>query len=191
MNIKQKIYLVSGLILVIIILLFWGIIRPLVLEIKTASASLKERNEKLIILEKTDQEYLKQLELDYNDIEEDIALIKSGFLNTDQIVDFFVDLENIASSTFNNLEIEVEEFPFFNLNLLGDFSSLMKFLGWLENSKYFVDVYLIQIRQFTEKELSLEKERPSSVGEIKSVLKIKAYTKSKDSYEEQKILKTD
>lgn len=189
MNINQKIYLVSGLILIIVILLLWGIVKPLILEIQTTSASVKERNEKLLVLERTDQEYLKQLELEYKDIKQDIDLIKAGFLNVDQVVNFFVSLENIASSTFNELEIEAEEFPFFTIYLLGDFPGLMKFLGWLENSKYFVDVDLLQIKQFAEKGLSLEEEAVST-GIIKTSLRIKVYPKDK-IYEKQKVLKTD
>lgn len=190
MNINQKIYLVSGLALIIVILLLWGIVRPLVLEIRTTSASVKGRNEQLLVLGKTDQEYLRQLELDYNDIKEDIILIKSGFLDIDQVVNFFVSLENIASSTFNELEIEAEEFPFFTIHLFGNFPDFMKFLGWLENSKYFVDVDLIQIKQFAEKGLSLEEEAIST-GNIKTTLRIKVYPKGKASYEKEKILKTD
>lgn len=174
MNINQKIYLVSGLILVLIVLLFGGIVKPLILEIKTTSALVKERNEKLVVLEKTDKSYLKQLELDYNEIKDNISLIKTGLLTTDQIVDFFIDLEDMASLTLNQIEIEANEFPFFTLYLLGDFPGLMKFLGWLENSKYFIDLDFIKIKQFAEKGLSLEEEA-AAIGQIKTTLGIRIY----------------
>ena len=172
MNIKQKIFLISGLILIIIILLFWGIVKPLVSEIKTTSSLVQQRNEELFALEKTDQNYLKQLESDYKIIEEDISLIKSGFLDINKAVGFFIELENIASATSNNLEIKTEEFPAFTLNLSGDFPNLMKFLGWLENGDYLIDIDSIQIRRFTIKEL----EKLLS-GNIRTNLKIRAFPK--------------
>lgn len=190
MNIKQKIYLSSGLAIIIAVLLLGSVVKPLILEIKTTSSLVKERNEKLVILQRTDQEYLKQLEQDYNNIKQDISLVKSGFLNTDQVVDFFMVLENIASSTSNKLEIQVVDFPFFNLYLLGNFSNLMKFLGWLENSKYFVDVDSIQIRQFAEKSLSLEEAETISVGDIKTILKIRVYIEKANFYEHKETLKS-
>lgn len=190
MNIRQKIYLATGLALIIVILLFWGVVKPLLLEIQITSTSVKERNEKLLILTRTNQDYLKQLESDYNDIKEDISLIKSGFLDVDKVVDFFIYLENIAFNTSNELEIEAKDFPVFTLYLLGDFPNLMKFLGWLENSKYFVDLDLIQIKRFAEKGLSLEEEAVS-IGNIKTTLKIKTYIKNANFYEKGEIFKTD
>lgn len=172
MNIKQKFFLFSGLILVIIILLFWGIVKSLIVELKTTSALVKERNEELFALEKTDQNYLKQLEKDYKDIKENISSIESGFLDIDKAVDFFIKLENTAAATSNNLEIKTEEFPIFILTLSGSFPNLMKFLGWIENGDYFIDTNSIQIRHLITKELE---ELPSA--NIKTILDIKAFPK--------------
>ena len=190
MNINQKIYLFSGSTLIIIILLIWGVVKPLILEIQDVSALVKERNEKLVVLQKTDQEYLKQLESDYLDVEKNISLIKSGFLDTDHAVDFFIELENIASSTSNELEIEASEFPLFTLYLLGDFPNLMKFLGWLENIKYFLDIDSVKTTQFTERDL-FSKEAEVPAGKIKTVLKIRSYIQNPKLYEEEQILKSN
>ncbi len=190
MNTNQKIYLTVGLTIVIVILLIWGIVKPLVLEIKTTSNSVRERNEKLIVLRKTDQEYLRKLESDYNNIRQDISLVNSGFLNTDQIVGFFVDLENMASATSNNLEIEAGELPSFTLHLLGNFPNLMKFLGWLENSEYFLDVNSVDIKGFSQEKSSLEKE-PVSVGDISTALDIKLHIKESNPYEDSKKIKAN
>lgn len=174
MNINQKTYLISGLSLVIVVLLIWGIIKPLTLGVKTTSASVKERNEKLIVLRKTDQNYLEKLESDYNEIKESISLVESGFLKTDQIVAFFVDLENMASATSSELEIEAGDTSSFALHLLGNFPNLMRFLGWLENSKYFLDVISVDIKQFSQ-EKSLLEEELVSIGNISTTLKIKLH----------------
>jgi hypothetical protein len=177
MNIKQKICLVSGLILVIVVFLFWGPVKFLILEIRTTSALVQGRNEKLLILEETDQVYLRKLESEYGDIKEDISLVESSFLEADEVVDFFIELENIGFSTFNQLEIDAGNFPLFTLHLVGAFPSLMKFLGWLENGTYFVDVDSVQIRPFSERSRSLEEEEMIPPRDIKSILKIRAYTK--------------
>jgi len=145
-NTKQKIYLSSSIFLVIVILLIYGIVKPLYLEIKKTAVLVEPRNEKLIVLKKIDQKYLKKLESDHAIIEQDIALIKSGFLNDSKVVDFFIDLENIALNTSNKLEIETQEFPNFTIHLLGSFSNSMKFLGWLENSNFFSKQNLYQCK---------------------------------------------
>lgn len=190
MNIKQKIYLVSSIGFIIVVLLIWGIFRPLVFEIKITSSLVEERNEKLIVLEKTDKEYLEQLETDYNNIKQDISLVKLGFLDADQAVDLFLELENIAAKTSNQLKIEAINFPAFNLHLMGNFSNLMKFLGWLENSKYFIDVDSIKIRRFSEKDLTLEQKETISTGDIKSILEVRVYLKKTKTYENEGELKT-
>lgn len=177
MEIKQKIYLFSGLVLVILILLTGVVIKPLISETKTTSVLAEERHGKLLALQKTDQEYLKQLERNYNKITEDISLIKSGFLEVDKAVDFFVDLEDMASISSNDLKIEARDFPSFDIYLLGDFPAFMRFLGLLENSKYFFDVESIQIKRFDGKDIPTDQIGKISVGDIKTVLKIKNYTK--------------
>lgn len=175
MTIKQKICLVSGLILIIVILLFWGIVKPLLLEVKVTSASVKERNEKLSVLQKTDQEYLKELEIEYNNVKEKISLMEVGFLEIDKVVDFFVKLESIATNTSNQIEIEPKEFPVFNLDLTGSFPNLIKFLGWLENGDYFLDVETIKIKRLGQRDLTPEQQKTISIGDVSTVLRIRNY----------------
>jgi len=172
MNLKQKIFLIAGLFLVIIVILILAVLKPLILEIKKTSASAKESREKLLILENTNQDYLKQVESDYNQISDNLALVKSGLINSEQAVDFFMALEGVASATSNSLEIKASEFPVITLNLTGNFPNLMRFLGWLESNKYFLDVDLIQLKGITEEE-TIE---GISANDVKSTIKIKLYT---------------
>lgn len=191
MNTKQKIYLASGLCLIIAIFLIGNIVKPLILEIKTTSVLVKDRNEKLIILQKTDQEYLKQLEQNYNDIQKDISLIKSGFLTVNDVVDFFIALENMAANTSNDLEIEAKDFPVFNIYLLGSFSNTMRFLGWLESDKYFLGINSLKIRRFSERDLSPEQQGFISAGDVKTTLEIRNYIKEDKIYEDSKNLESN
>jgi hypothetical protein len=177
MSIKQRIFLFSGLILIIATFLVWGVLNFLVVEIKKTSFLAQEKIEELASLEKIDLEYLRDLESYYNNIKEDLSLVKYGFLDPNQAVDFFMDLENISSSTRNRkLEIKAGEFPYFTLYLFGDFPSLMRFLGWLENGDYLIDVESIQIRRLTERDISFG-EKDISPGGIKTILQIRGHNK--------------
>ncbi|MFZ5559198.1 MAG: hypothetical protein ACOZAL_00130 [Patescibacteria group bacterium] len=173
MNIKQKIFLTSGIICIIIIFLFWSGVKTLVLEIKKASALAKESQQRLLSLEKTDQNYLKQLETDYKEISNNLTLLKSGLIDSNQAVSFFMALEEAASSTSNKIEIKAEDFPSLNIELIGSFPNLMRFLGWLENGKYFLEIDSIQTRAIGEREII----EGFSPGDVKTTLKLKIYTK--------------
>ena len=172
MDIKQKTYLISALFLVLIIILALGVIKPLMLEIKKASATAEESREKLLLLEKTDQDYLKQVESDYKEINDNLGLIKSGMIDSEEAVDFFMALEEIASSVSNKIEIKATEFPVITVNLMGTFPNLMRFLGWLESGKYFLDLDLVQIKRIGEGETV----EGFSAGDVRTTVKINLYS---------------
>lgn len=178
MNIKQKICLSLGLIIIIAVLLFGLLVQPLLREIKSTSASLGEKKEKLNILEKADQKYLEQLEIDYEETKKDLSLVESAFLISDQAVDFIVELETFASLTFNTLEIKSVNYPVFSLHTIGSFSNLMKYLAWLENGRYFVNIDSINIRRIGTREAPIKE---ASIGDIETILEITLPT---NTYEE-------
>ena len=176
MTINQKISLSGGLILIVLAAIVFGLIRPLFFELKQTSILVGAQKEKLFGLAKIEEKYLKELEQDYNKIKSDVFLLKKGFVDEKKAVEFFIELENIALQTSNKLEIKTEKFPEFTLSLTGEFSNLMKFIGWLENGKYFVDLNSIQIKRISNKDLSFSEAGNISMGEIKTTLKIKAYS---------------
>jgi hypothetical protein len=152
MNTNQKIFLISGLIMMFVVLLIGLIIDPMVKEIKEISFSVKEKNGELIALKGADQDYLEQLEVDYEKTKQDISLVKLSFLDPDKAVDLIVELESFASLSFNELEIKDVRYPAFTLRLTGAFSNLMKYVGWLENSRYFVNINSIKMKRIKEGE---------------------------------------
>lgn len=172
MNIKQKICLASGLIVIIVILLIGFFVRPLLKEIKSTSLSIEDKEEKLAILKQSDQSYLEQLEVDYEDVKEEISLIESGFLINERVVDFIVELENFASSTSNILEIRKADYPFFSLRLKGSFSNLMRYLGWLENGYYFVNIDSVKISRVIQRETPLSEPGEGFSVEVEAILEI-------------------
>jgi hypothetical protein len=171
MSIKQKIYLIFTAIIAIFIVLILFVIKPFFLEIKKTATSVLESRERLISLETMDEKYVKGIEKDYEDIIGKLVEIKKQFIDKNEAVSFFEALESVASSTNNEIEISASEFPSLTLSLFGTFPDFMKFLGWLENGEYFINVNLINISKTGERD-DLEN---VSAGMIKSILKIKAY----------------
>ncbi|MDP2934280.1 MAG: hypothetical protein Q8N59_00700 [bacterium] len=172
MSIKQKIYLIFAVIVTIFIVLTLFVIKPLFLEIKKTAASVLESRERLMSLEGMDKKYVEEVEADYKDINDKIIEIKKQLIDKNEAVKFFEALESVASSTNNEIEISASEFPSLTLGLFGTFPNFMKFLGWLENGDYFIDVNSVNITR-TNGEDSPE---TISAGTIKSTLKIRAYT---------------
>jgi len=178
MNIQHKIYLVSVIGAVIIVVLAVFGFGPLVLEIKKTAALALESREKLISLEIMDKNYIENTEKDYQEIEARVEeIIKNRFIDKSEAVKFFEALEAIAASTNNQIEISVADFPLLNLSLKGSFADLMKFLGWLENGPYLIDVRSLGISRVG----SLNEETENvPVGTIKSNIKINVYTHEKN-----------
>jgi hypothetical protein len=173
MNAKQKISIILGFIIVILTLLILLVIRPMFLEIQKVSYMVGQSRDKLLSIEGTDEDFFEQIESDYDEITNNIEIIKSGLIDKNQAVGFFMDLEKTASLTSNKLEINAANFPTLDLTIVGSFPNLMKFLGWLEKGKYFLDVGLLDIRQIGE----IEALAGFSPGDVRSSIKIKAYTK--------------
>jgi len=171
MNIKQKIYLIFACIILIFVLLALFAVKPLFLEIKKTVAFVLESREKLISLETMDKRYVEGVETDYEDINNKLIEIKKQFIDKNEAVKFFEALEFVASATSNEIEISASEFPSLTLSLAGTFPNFMKFLGWLENGEYFIDVGSVNISRVGATE-DLEN-IPS--GTTKTTLKIKAY----------------
>ncbi len=172
MNPKQKIFIIAGIIFIFITLLIFLIAKPMFFEIVKVSATVSQSRDRLLLIENTDQNYFQQIESDYNEISENIAVVQNGLIDNNQAVEFFMDLEKIASLTFNELEINAGNFPVLDLTLVGSFPDLMRFLGWLEEGKYFLGIESIDSRQVSVKE---PEENPSN--DLKTNIRIKVYTK--------------
>lgn len=150
MNDVQKVYITLGVMIIVIILMIGFLIKPLINEIKQTSILVSEESQKLLIAQKIDINYLKEIENDYKKNKDGISLFKV-YLDDDQIVEYIEEMESIANNTFNSLEIKSANFPIFHLSLNGKFSDLMKFLGWLENNQYLVSIDSMQTRKLSEK----------------------------------------
>jgi hypothetical protein len=171
MNIKQKIYLIFTCIVLIFVLLALFAVKPLFLEIKKTAVFVLESRERLISLETMDKKYVEGVETDYEDINNKLAEIEKQFIDKNEAVKFFEVLESAASVTSNEIEISAAEFPSLTLSLAGTFPNFMKFLGWLENGEYFIDVGSVNVSRVGATE-DIENAPP---GTTKTTLKIKAH----------------
>ena len=147
------------------------VVKPLFSEIKKAATSVSESREKLISLEKMDKKYIEEVEKDYENINIGLAGIKKQFIDKSEAVKFFEALESVASATSNEIKISASEFPFLTLGLEGTFPDFMKFLGWLENGEYFIDVDSISVSRVG----AIGGPENIPAGAVKTILKIKAY----------------
>ena len=171
MNIRQKTFLIFACIIVVFVLLGLFIVKPLFLEIKKTAASTMESREKLIALETIDKKYIEEMDEEYEIISRELALVRKQLVDKNSAVEFFEALEIVASSTSNEIEINASDFPVLTLNLFGTFPDAMKFLGWLENGDYFIDVASVNISKASAREGS----ELAPDGKINTNLKIKAY----------------
>jgi hypothetical protein len=171
MSAKQKIYIIFLVIIAFFVLAIIFAIKPLFLEIKKTAAAVSESRGRMMSLEEIDKNYLEELEIDRREISNDLNLVKKQLIDKNEAVKFFEALESVASMTSNEIEISASDFPSLTLSLTGTFPDLMKFLGWLENGDYFIDVDSLNISRKNEKP-----DADINLSEIiKSTIKIRVY----------------
>lgn len=102
----------------------------------------------------------------YNDIKDEIGVISDTFVKKDyeKVGDMFMDLEDIA----NRYSVDLDKKPsareeltlgdgsisaaFFDLTASGDYDNLMKFMLYLDNFKYYMDLNNVQIETKIDEE---------------------------------------
>lgn len=182
---QRKIYLTLTILAVVIIVLLFFLIRPLIAKVKTVSVDFKEKNNSLVSFEKRGTDYLARLRGEYFDIEPQIPEINKYFLEPGEAIDFILAVEEIATLSSNYQEIKgvgsskEEDILSFQISLWGSFPNLIKFLARLENMKYFIDIYSLQIAKVEERDRGglREKGIVVSVGDVKSTINIGVYVK--------------
>ncbi len=65
----------------------------------------------------------------------------------------------------------------FSVELIGDFSSAMKFLEKIENGHYFIETTKFNAKSITQKDISHKRYQEFLIGQILTVIDFKAYTK--------------
>lgn len=158
MQIKQKIYLNS----IIIVLFAFGLIyladKPLLAEIQQLSQLVEQQQ---VIIKNPDfqvkyQKQINQLKSDYEEIQPKLSLLKQSLLHKDKAVELIKILEKAAQ--LNNLGLNIQILPEekdglnFALFLTGNFPDLLRFLEYIENSQYTLKITSLQIKNLPKSE---------------------------------------
>lgn len=185
-NAQNKIYATLLISAIVIVVLLVFLVCPLIDKIKISSANLREKNNLIASFQEKGGNYLKNLQGEYADLESEISKIDRSFVNPEGAIDLIVAVEHLAALTNNYQQIQEIDLAEEEKNILafrvfswGSFPDFIKFLAQLENMDYFIDFDSLQITRIEERELgNLENKGIAvSVGDIKSVLEIRAYAK--------------
>lgn len=184
MKTKQKIYLTLIIFILIVIGLLVFLINPLVDKVKLSSVEFRKKSDLSASYKEKGGNYLEELRDKHTSLEPDILEVNESFVDSERAVDFILAVEQAAALTNNYQEIKeissAEEGALsFRVSLWGSFPNLIKFLAQLENMDYFIDFDSLQTGRIGERDLKtlIDKGIVVSIGDVKSVVEINAYTK--------------
>jgi len=183
---SKKIIIFSSISLLVVFLLVLLIITPLLRNIYGIFDSILETKKDLASFE---NEALK-VEVfinDYNNLQITSETIEQRLVNESAPIDLIKFFEDTAKEL--NLSIDISptsvlamdrdpwESIGFSIELIGDFSSAMRFLEKIENSPYFIETTKFDAKLITQKDVSYRRYQDFIIGQILTTLEFKAYTK--------------
>ena len=186
MTTKKKIYLYSG-IFVVISFLFFALVVPYTLrEIQKKSEDLVSLKQDLATL-KEERKNLKQLEITYQNYQNDLEEIETLFVDSEVPVDFIDFLEATAQLSQQTIDISLvparetkdEPWPFlsFQISTTGSFPNFLKFTDRLENSPYLIEIINLNIKESSVRKMRPEELEGTTPTIIESALLIKVFSK--------------
>ena len=183
---KNKINLSLVVFGVLIVSLIVFVIYPLFKEIKNNSEDLISKKQKLLSLE-AKIENLGEFQSLWSEIEPNLKKIDQLFIDPGVPVEFISFLETAARDCDFPIVIspalpsKIEKDPWpslsFQISSITSFSKFLRFLVKIETSPYLIEIQNLNARRLTEKELKLKEFEKLSLGDIKTTLSIKVYTK--------------
>lgn len=151
---KQKIYAISFSFLACLVLVFSFCILPLFTKMNEDSVLLAEKKTQLDGMVKNWEE-LEQSKKEYQQIKQNLQKLPT-FLSSKDALKFIMELENLGQLTGNQYEITIIESKpaATNLDIMlsGTFSSIMKYIIYLENVPYFSTINSFQMVKSSFKE---------------------------------------
>ena len=186
MILKNKINLSLIIFSILSISLIVFLIYPLFKEIKNNSEDLISKKQKLLSLE-TKIENLEKFQSLWQEIEPDFKKIDQLFIDSEVPVEFISFLEATARDCELSIEIsstlpsKIEKDPwpslFFQISPTTSFPKFLRFLAKIETSPYLIEIQNLNAKRLTEKELGSKAFERFSLGDVKTALSIKIYTK--------------
>lgn len=183
-KIQKKTYLVSAVFASVIISLFYFGNIYLIDNLKSLSSEVLSAKEKFNTIEQRNKNII-EVRTNYNNIKKEINIISDSISDSeyDKVVNLFRELEDVAKKNEielkKNLSSRGEESlgdglvaTHLDIEVLGEFEQLMKFILYLDNFKYYVDLNNVNITNQISLEIS--REFPSAIslkGDLKVYLK--------------------
>jgi Tfp pilus assembly protein PilO len=186
MTLKNKINFSLVIFSVLIISSVVFLIYPLFKEIKMNSEDLISKKQELLSLE-AKVENLKEFQSLWPEIEPNLKKVDQLFIDSEVPVEFIGFLETTARDYGLSIEIspalssetEKDLWPSlsFQISSTASFSKFLKFLAKIETSPYLIEIQSLNGKRLTERELELKDFEKFSLGDVKTTLSIKVYTK--------------
>ncbi len=188
LTVEQRIYVVSGALLLVIVLFVVLIIFPLIGQIRNDSLKIIEKRQAIDSFYQ-DWQNLKNSQKDYEEFQQGLAQF-SALLPVSDAIKFITAIEDVARKTQNQETIAVlekapgkqtEKTPAqatldFQISLGGNFPNLVKFLIYLENAPYYNDLNSLQVSRVSRAEFG---GTPGTLqlreGEVKTTINLSVY----------------
>lgn len=172
---KQKLYFISGGLLIIVALVFIIAVFPLIKKIESSSVTLEKQK---MVSENFYQNW-KDLAVSKNTSEQiqNELSDQGNFLPKNEVLKFIMATEEMTQGTGNRQDISVtNDSPTENettlklrISLYGNFSNLLNFLARIENATYFNNIDSLQINRVSTKE-----DPENKNGNINSIINLSA-----------------
>ena len=181
-KIKQKTYLNISIYLSVVIAVFYIGNSYLIETVKSLSLEVVDKKQKIERLDRQSGQ-ISDIRIGYQYIEEEAEKVSALIISYPDIIDFIVEIENVAEKSKVDLEISVSDkegedlnnnlsFVGYSVKATGDFDNLMHFLMRLENFKYLNKVE--NVRMYYDNKNKVK------AGEINLDVSLKVYVKDKD-----------
>lgn len=158
-------------------------VKNLSLEIVGKKQEIEKLNEQ--------SEQINSIRTGYKYIQEEVEKVSDLIVNYQDIIEFIVEVENIAEENGVGLNISASSkegeslrnnlsYISYNIKALGNFDNLMHFLACLENLKYFNNVENIRVYYNDEGKKNLDNLDEINYGNAALNANLEVYVKNKD-----------
>jgi hypothetical protein len=182
----KKIITISIVLGLVVLVLIFFVIIPIFKDIKEAAYNIIEAKKDLVFFEK-EVKRAEAFEENYNNLEITPEKIDKFLIDSSVPIEFIDFLENLAKKQNLSIKIspafsiESSETSFnsmvFKIETSGNFSEIMKFLGKMESSPYFVLIDKFYIREGAGRSNIVGQENTMIFGQVFSTIEIKVYAK--------------
>ena len=183
---RKKIYISLIVFAIFCFLLFLLVIYPLIKKIKEDSQQLLVEKENQLYFQEQRQSYNSFKEV-YQEINPNLEKVNELFFDPDNPIIFISFLEDNASKANISLKIssisarrtEADSWPSldFSLEAVGSYPEFLFFVKRLENAKYLIEIYDLQIRRLSGEGIVSGTSKKFSAGDVSADFTLKVFTK--------------